>query len=622
MCGILAAISPQRIIDKSLMESMRDTMDHRGPDGSGLWMSPNGRVCLGHRRLAVVDTSSAGIQPMESQDRRFVLVFNGEIYNYRELRVGLEAVGYSFRSASDTEVLLNALAHWGTEAIEKLNGMFAFALWDGHRQELLIARDRFGEKPIFTTKTQSGLFLVASEMKALLRHPEVSSRPNSAAIESFVKGNWSESDSQTFFDGIDRFEQNKWARYSSEGGLIGSGPFWFPQHLSAIDASSLTSVKEEFTRLLRESIELRRTADVPVGSSLSGGLDSSIISAIVAGARGNGDQAQHTFSAVFPSDPTISEEREVDILARHLGLPSHRVSPEPAGLEVDSTMLHWHQEEPFESASIYLQWAVARLAAQHQVTVLLDGQGADELLGGYQSYLGPFQRDLLRSGRWAEAFHQTGALRKRLRELSSHFDEPHRRFSATPGLTSFQLLRDIIRTSLGLDHSSKAGDAGEARTAMNHSLFHHGLPGLLRYADRNSMAFSREVRLPFLDIRLVDFCLSLPTDVFFKNGWQKWLLRDSAAGLIPDEIRWRADKVGYAAPLDQWLRGPLKKWAEARLQSSLVRELAGDSWEGIQRLWDLHQHGIGNHSWELWRWISLFEWWTLSDSGAWRRGSP
>lgn len=158
MCGILAAISPQRIIDKSLMESMRDTMDHRGPDGSGLWMSPNGRVCLGHRRFAVVDTSSAGIQPMESQDRRFVLVFNGEIYNYRELRVGLEAVGYSFRSASDTEVLLNALAHWGTEAIEKPNGMFAFALWDGHRQELLIARDRFGEKPIFTTKTQSGLF--------------------------------------------------------------------------------------------------------------------------------------------------------------------------------------------------------------------------------------------------------------------------------------------------------------------------------------------------------------------------------------------------------------------------------------------------------------------------------
>lgn len=392
--------------------------------------------------------------------------------------------------------------------------MFAFALWDGESQKLLLARDRFGEKPLFTAKTQSGSFLVASEMKALLRHPEVSNNPNNSAIQSFSNGYWPESDSETFFEGIQRFDQNTWALYSKEGNLLKTERFWKPEEITPREGLTLLSATEEFSALLTESVKLRLNADVPVGSSLSGGLDSSTITGLVAQARGRESQPQHTFSAVFPTDPTISEALEVHTVAEYLSVPSHLVAPTPEGLEADSRILHWHQEEPFESASIYLQWSVARLAAENGVTVLLDGQGADELLGGYQHYIGAFQGDLVRSGKGIDALKQTANLRKKLTERSSEFHDSHRRFSADPGLSNLQLVEAILRSALGSVFRRPSNSLGEAREAMNHSLFRHGLPTLLRYADRNSMAFSREVRLPFLDTRLVDFCLSLPTGFF------------------------------------------------------------------------------------------------------------
>ena len=626
MCGVVAIISPSVPVRDDLLAAMRDRLVHRGPDNGSSWVQPNRRVGLAHRRLSIIDTSHAADQPMTSADGRLHLVFNGEIYNYIELRSELAARGVHFRTQSDTEVLLAALDTWGEAALLKLNGMFAFALWDERSRRMLVARDRFGEKPLFVGRGQFGTVAFASEMKAILVHPLMPCQPDSRALARYGAGSWYEHDELTFFAGIERLPPAHAAWYREDGTESRRWRYWTPDYAAVDHGIKPRDAVEKFSELFQRSVNLRLRADVPIGSSLSGGLDSSAIVGQLASQRGRLPFTQKTFSACFPSDPTMSEDREIAAVVSHTGVQSFSVVPEPTRLAAESALLHWHQEEPFLSASIYLQWCVARLARQHQTTVLLDGQGADELLAGYQYYFRQRQLDLLDQERYPLAQRETAKFNRRLQIASKQYEGSHRRFNSNVAYTTDELksMRKVRPAVFAYPYDTGTAPSKPGfrlRRTLSEALLYNSLPMLLRYADRNSMAFSRESRLPYLDYDLVDFCIRLPDDYHVRNGWQKWVLRQAAGLTIPESIRWRADKVGYAAPVDHWLRKELRVWGHERVMDSRLLGVPGYDTLSVADLWGEHQSGTANHSWALWRWISLSEWFSIYHAGWWRSGT-
>ena len=623
MCGILALISPGAAVSLEAADAMRDTLRHRGPDAALTWVHPGRHLALAHRRLSIIDVSHEADQPMVSADGNLRIVFNGEIYNYRELRSELVANGASFRTKSDTEVLLEGFAAWGDGVLNRINGMYAFAIWDERQKRLFVARDRFGEKPLFVSRGADGMLLVASEMKAILAHPSIRVSASSEAVNRFGRATWYEDDELTFFEGIERFPPAHAAVYGQDGQQLRKWRYWTPNYEDVDDDLTAAAAIETFAELLDASTRARLNADVPVGSSLSGGLDSSTIVGLVAAQRERSAFTQNTFSAIFDDDPAISEGPQVDEMVRHAGVRSFRVLPSAAGLMAESQQVHFHQEEPFLSASIYLQWCVARLAKEHDTTVLLDGQGADELLAGYQAWFRFHQLDLLDRRKFVAAALETVRFNGRLQTAARAYPDSRRRFDERAAFSLLQLTAAAVRRPAVWHRADKEGLARpepgmRLRRLAGETLQYNGLPTLLRYADRNAMAFSREVRLPFLDYDLVDFCLKLPDHFLIRDGWQKWILRKAADRVVPPSISWRADKVGYAAPLDLWLRGPLKTWAQERLYSSRLTTVEGYDRPALQKLWREHEDGRADNSWAIWRWISLAEWFALLESGAWK----
>lgn len=626
MCGFVALISPVVPIRDDLLSVMRDRIMHRGPDNGSNWVESRRSVGLAHRRLSIIDKSHSADQPMASADGRLRIVFNGEIYNFVELRNELAGLGHVFSTRSDTEVLLAAFRQWGEACLQRLNGMFAFAVWDEQSRRMFVARDRFGEKPLFLGRGRFNTVAFASEMKAILVHPLIPCSVSEDALNRFGSGAWYEDDGQTFFEGIERFPPAHGAWFREDGTEVRRWRYWTPDYTAINHDLKPRDAVEKFSELMQRSITLRLRADVPVGSSLSGGLDSSVIVGYLSRERGKSSFTQNAFSAVFPDDPTMSEGKEVDAVVAHTGVNSFQVTPDPLRLAEESALLHWHQEEPFLSASIYLQWCVARLARQNDTTVLLDGQGADELLAGYQFYFKQRQIDLLDRGRLALAVRESDKFNRRLRIASGQFQESQRRFNASVAYSAAEL-RKMGKPSSSVFHypytvgTAPAKPGFRLRRTISEALLYNSLPMLLRYADRNSMAFSREGRLPYLDYDLVDFCISLPDGFYVRNGWQKWILREAAGDAIPRAIRWRADKVGYAAPLDNWLRSSLRDWALERVFDPALRGVPGYDQVAVKVLWEEHQTGSANHSWALWRWISLSEWLSIYRAGWWRAGS-
>lgn len=626
MCGLVALLSPGVPIREDLLSDMRDRLVHRGPDNGSNWVKSDRRVGMAHRRLSIIDASHSADQPMVSADGVLRIVFNGEIYNYIELRQELSQLGSTFVTQSDTEVLLEALRVWGEAALQKLNGMFAFVLWNEATRKLLVARDRFGEKPLFIGRGAFGTVAFASEIKAILAHPLFSCEVNSKSLERYGYGQWYEDDSATFFECVERLPPAHAAWYQENGVEIKRWRYWTPDYTNIDTSLSPRDAVERFSELMERSVKLRLRADVSVGSSLSGGLDSSVIVGLLAQERGLSGFQQNTFSACFPLDPTMSEDREIEAVVNHTGVNSFSVVPNPTRLAEESLLLHWHQEEPFLSASIYLQWCVARLARQNGTTVLLDGQGADELLAGYQFYYRQRQLDMLDQKKSKLAFRDTSKFNRRLKSASAQYEDSQRRFNSSVGY-SVDELKSLERTLPAVSHYPYEAGVAPAqpgfrlRRTLSEALLYNSLPMLLRYADRNSMAFSRESRLPYLDYDLVDFCISLPDEYYVRNGWQKWVLRQSAGRTIPQSIRWRADKVGYAAPLDHWLRKELREWGEERVKDSRLQGVPGYNSRSIDALWSEHQAGLANNSWALWRWISLSEWMNIHHMGWWRSGT-
>ncbi len=500
---------------------------------------------------------------------RYTITFNGEIYNYLELREGLEKEGLRFTSASDTEVLLALFYKKKEQCLADLDGMFAFAIWDDKEKKLFCARDRFGEKPFYFA-FHNGSFYFASEMKALWK-AGVPRDVDDRILFNFLRDGYVYNPhdlSETFFRGIQKLKASHYFYISPGDTDVRQQRYWdLDPH--AID-ESITEERacEKFRELFDTSVERRLRADVAVGSSLSGGLDSSLIVCTIDKLRSGAGQRQATFSARFPGFAK-DEGRYMDIVIDRTNVEPHFVTPDDEGLAKELESLFYHQEEPFGSASIYAQYCVMRLAKQNDVTVLMDGQGADELLAGYLGYFQDFHRELKThgNGEWkAEraAYGQihspnanTGIKGTIAKALSASLQRSARNLRHSLHNSFFPVIdRDFFRTH---EKDSFSKDIAPART-LNEALYRSACGGsleeLLRYADRNSMAHSREIRLAFLSHDVAEFIFSLPARFKIRRGVTKYLMRKAFADILPTEIVNRHDKIGYEPPQGKWLRQP------------------------------------------------------------------
>ncbi|HYP51397.1 MAG TPA: asparagine synthase (glutamine-hydrolyzing), partial [Pyrinomonadaceae bacterium] len=394
MCGIAGIVSRKGKLEQAQVKRMTDAISHRGPDGEGAWINPSGNTALGHRRLAIIDLSESGRQPMFYADKRFSITFNGEIYNYLELRDDLEKRGFKFKSSSDTEVLLALFAEKGEKCLAELDGMFAFAIWDEQEKSLFAARDRFGEKPFYYA-IYGDAFYFASEMKALWAAGVPRAVSNRMLYNYLTAGNmYNPHDlSQTFYEGIFKLKAAHYFFISPQELKIEQARYWNLDYKTVKQNISDGEAAEEFRFLFNESVKRRLRSDVPVGSSLSGGLDSSLVVCTIDRLNAEKRVRQATFSARFPGFAK-DEGKFMQAVIERTNAEPHFVYPDDAGLVENLEKLFHHQEEPFGSASIYAQFCVMQLAKENNVTVLLDGQGADELLAGYHPYFEDYFREL------------------------------------------------------------------------------------------------------------------------------------------------------------------------------------------------------------------------------------
>jgi asparagine synthase (glutamine-hydrolysing) len=498
---------------------------------------------------------------MASADGRSWIAYNGEVFNYVELRAELAALGHAFRGGSDTEVLLAAYAQWGEDCLPRLNGMFAFALFDAARRRLFLARDRFGVKPL-VFHAAPGLFAFASETKGLLAHPAVPADPDLGTLGAFLGLGAVDEGERTFLLGVRRLAPGHALTVDLASGALAVRRWYALPAAGAAEADGAG-----LRARLEDSVRVRLRSDVPIGTCLSGGLDSSSIVALTRRLQGEPGEGRLAFSAVF-DDPGLDERRYMEAVARATGVTHRVVTPTAADLAADLPALARAQDEPFGSSSVYAQYRVMRLARESGVTVLLDGQGADEVLGGYHYHYGPWlagiarARGLRAAMRAASAAHQVtgrpwpfflGLLAYHRGLVPSRLRATLLRHGASQGVVPRAALdADVLQagreTRVGR-HAPRAGLGDELRAGITET----SLPALLRYEDRNSMAWSIEARTPFLDYRLVEYVAAAPPETLIRDGWTKALLRDATAGLVPDEVRARRDKIGFAAPEGRWL---------------------------------------------------------------------
>lgn len=635
MCGIAGIYSTVgKPVDCRVLQAMGQAQAHRGPDGEGyvlldpsgkqkpasvvgrltearVPLSPRHTVALAHRRLAILDLSALGAQPMTSEDRRDWITYNGELYNYVELRAELRAKGYRFRSTSDTEVLLAAYREWGEDCLGRFNGMFAFALWDGVRGRLFCARDRLGEKP-FYYGWDGERFVFASEIKALLlayRRP----KPNQRAVFEYLDSAMLDHTDGTFFEGIQQLLPAHFLIV--QGATLTSARYWALPVGTRLEPDSARGGAERLRELLCDSVRIRLRSDVPVGSCLSGGLDSSSIVCLMR-AVGNGQVPLRTFSSCF-EDPAYDERQFIAPVVQQTKAEAHYAFPDPKELADTVGRLIWQQDEPFGSTSIFAQWNVMRLASQQGVKVILDGQGADELLAGYQGFYGAYYADLLATGRAVAFLREWCAYRRLHGPLSryalanlvrSFMPEPFVNFIRSRLTGSATWLNQDFRRQHLRSHDSVAEPRSNVQGLEYRLLTGNGLRALLRYEDRNSMAFGIEARLPFLDHRLVEFLYGLGAHLKIRDGWTKAVLRDAMDGLLPEAVRWRSDKMGFVTPEDHWFRSELRDSGRAILSDDRARLRGYLNVEAALQAFDDHVAGRVNIGNAIWRWINVELW--------------
>jgi len=604
MCGICGIVHLGAPPETDAVEAMAAELEHRGPDGRGAFSAAG--VAFAFRRLAIIDLSEAGAQPFAADDGRLQLMHNGEIYNYRELRRELEAAGHRFVSATDTEVILRAYAEWGEACVERFNGMWAFALWDENRRRLFCSRDRFGIKPFYYVR-QGSRFLFASEPRAF--RPLLRLEANRAAVHEYLEQGYLDHLGETFFSGIQRLPPAHSLVFDESG--MRARRYWQLEERESPD-----DAVEEFAELFRDSVRLELRSDVPVGTALSGGLDSSAVAVTASHLlRNEAENAaalggrQRTFTVYF-EQPGYDERPFAEAVVGQTQAEPTWVTFGASELVDDLPRIVEAQGEPFGSTSICAGWYVMRAAKAGGVKVLLDGQGGDELLAGYRAHFGFRLADLLARWRLRELTAELAGTQHGPAALATAVARPF----APEGLV--RAVRARARGSLvhpELPRPDRADVDGSPfpdrlRRYQQLVLTRRGLPELLRYEDRNSMAHSLEARVPFLDHRLVELCFSLPPHELIRRGETKSLLRRALGELLPAQVRERRDKLGFVTPEADWLRGPLGDLAGDVFASQSFRERGFvDAPAALRRL-ERHRAGRLTAGMELWRALNLELW--------------
>ena len=575
MCGIAGLIVKQGT-SASISEriiAMTQSIQHRGPDGEGLYCHEN--LGLGHRRLAIIDRSNEGHQPMAYQQGDLVITYNGEIYNYRELRQQLSQLGYHFHSHSDTEVILAAYAQWGEQCVHRFNGMWAFALFDRPRKRLFCSRDRFGVKPFYYVNTADH-FVFGSEIKQLL--PFLSKvRANEDALLNFVLTSVSDQDNDTLFRDVVKLPAGHNLIYALDSHRLDCQAWYQLDFQEQYASLSVDEAVERYMSLLEDAVSLRLRADVPVGTCLSGGLDSSTVASIAAPLyRASSGSAFFGITAVSEQESNNEADYARQVI-EHSAMNWLQVKPGYQDFCESLPNLVWTQEEPFGSPSLTMQYFVMKTARDHGIPVLLDGQGGDETLLGYEKYYGSHLVSTFRQNGLAAFIHAlktAGANNKKLtlpnamKYLIAGTLAPLR-FQYYRHKHRYLLNRPAFPSHLS-DYSRCIWNAFQLQKLEVEST---NLPVLLRYEDKNSMAHSIETRLPFLDYRVLEAALSLPLQYKIKDGWSKWLLRRGMENRMPDTIVWRKNKFGFEAPEVLWLKQHAREMQHQVQNSPLLRDI-------------------------------------------------
>ena len=615
MCGIAGIYNlNHQLVDKNILIRMSDAIKHRGPNDVGFYLNKN--LGFGHRRLSIIDLSTAGHQPMSNEDGSIWLIFNGEIYNYLELIPELKLKGHIFKSHTDSEVIIHAYEEYGEKCLNKFNGMWAFALWDNANKKLFCSRDRFGVKPFYYYYNNNQL-IFSSEIKALFLHPEIKKVPNMRIIFDYLSYGFTDHTEQTFFKGIQQLRGSHYLTVNKNGLKITK--YWDLHERNDITINNDNGYSQKFYRLFEDSIRLRLRSDVPIGTCLSGGLDSSSIVCIVnkllkeEGIKNLG-KYQKTFTSCF-AEKKYDERQFSQSVIKQTGAEENLTFPKSENLFNEMQKIVWHQDEPFGSTSIFAQWCVMKLANKKNIKVLLDGQGGDELLGGYEGYKSSFFANLLKQ-------FKIISLLKEINNFGIKSIAP-----LLPGILFYFLPRPLsnnlfhyfnrdnnryLDNKFKLNYYHSVEHYKKFNNIFNNHLYenliYYALPQLLHYEDRNSMAFSIEARVPFLDYRLVEFMFSIPSNQKIGSGYTKVVLRNAMKGIIPELIRKRRDKMGFVTPEDIWFRGILKKQIYSILNSFSFKKRGIFNVDQINKEFKLYCENKKNSGFIIWRWINLELW--------------
>lgn len=639
MCGLAGFVDQSLQSDADnltrMVQRMADTLRHRGPDDDGAWTDAETGVALGHRRLSIIDLSPTGHQPMMSGDGRYVIAYNGEIYNFQDLRRELEADGVGFRGTSDTEVIVEACAHWGPQAaIKRLNGMFAFALWDRRARRLVLARDHLGIKPLFWGHFE-GLFLFGSELKALRAHAGWQPRVNRRALASylrhfFVPAPWS------IYEGVNKLKPGHMLSWQP-GQLPRTHRYWDLRQTAESAhkdpyAGTSEDALEELDWLLKDSVKRQMISDVPLGAFLSGGIDSSTVVALM---QAQSSRPVRTFSIGF-SNQRYDEAPHARAVAAHLGTEHTEYYAQPRDALDLIPKLHQIYDEPFADSSQLPSYLVSQMA-RRKVTVALSGDGGDELFAGYHHYR-------ICASVWRRLSMAPGPLRNAAADAIRHLPAglTSAMGSLLPGVSGRQLRMgrlqrigqvlgakgpdDLYRRIISQWHDPAQVVTGAAEyngeiwdeavvaaipdfiPRMQYYDSVQYLPDdVLTKVDRASMAVSLETRLPLLDYRVLAFAWRLPMSMKMGEGGGKWILRKLLARYLPPEL-FERPKLGFGVPIDAWLRGELRQWAGDLLAESRLRADGFFDPAPILAAWRTHLAGDADLSYMIWT-ILMFQQW-------------